>query len=147
MILDWVAVLENRLATTRARLKWARWRRLGMRIGKDVVLPLSTAVDSSFCYLITIGDRCHFERGRLHGSDDGDPGARNPGHLANVLAGGGLNLLPSCRRLETAKLCDVSAHLTSVDPGSLGSPARPAACEAARRPYGTLRRWNFRPAH
>src|SRR5439155_10664965 len=28
MILDWLAGIENRLAMTRARLKWARWQRL-----------------------------------------------------------------------------------------------------------------------
>lgn len=60
MILDWLASVENRVAMARARFKWARWQRLGMQIGKDVVLPLSTSVDSSYCYLITIGDRCHF---------------------------------------------------------------------------------------
>src|SRR3989442_4956924 len=60
MSLDWLATVENRLAMMRARLKWARWQRLGMHIGRDVVLPLSTSVDSSYCYLITIGDRCHF---------------------------------------------------------------------------------------
>src|SRR5260370_26759645 len=60
MTLDWLATVENRLAMTRARLKWARWQRLGMRIGRDFVLPLSTTVDSSYCYLITIGVRCHY---------------------------------------------------------------------------------------
>jgi hypothetical protein len=72
-----------------------------------------------------LGDRCHFQCGRLHGADDGDPRARNPGHLANELAGGCLDLLPSCRRLETTKLGDVSAHVTSVGLGGLERHCHP----------------------
>ena len=32
----------------------------GMTIGKDVFIPLSTWIDVSHCYLISIGDRCRF---------------------------------------------------------------------------------------
>jgi maltose O-acetyltransferase len=33
---------------------------MGMRIGKDVLLPASTFVDVSHCFLISIGDHCGF---------------------------------------------------------------------------------------
>ena len=46
----------------RARLarRWTRLRELGMHIGTDVWLPASTWIDTSHCYLITIGDHCGF---------------------------------------------------------------------------------------
>src|SRR2546425_181050 len=45
MTLDGLAAVENRLAMMRARLKWARWQHLRMRIGRDGVLPLSSAAE------------------------------------------------------------------------------------------------------
>ena len=58
--LDWLAAIEDRVAAVHARLRLKRLQSLGMRIGKDVVLPPSTSLDASHCYLISIGDRCHF---------------------------------------------------------------------------------------
>src|SRR2546428_7246336 len=64
MTLDWLAAVlaavDGRLAVVRARYNTERWQALGMRIGRDVVLPPSTSVDVSHCYLIAIGDRCSF---------------------------------------------------------------------------------------
>jgi maltose O-acetyltransferase len=40
--------------------RWARLKELGMHIGKDVYLPMSTWIDTSHCYLISIGDKCRF---------------------------------------------------------------------------------------
>jgi maltose O-acetyltransferase len=40
--------------------RWAGYRRLGMHLGKDVNIPWSTSIDSSHCFLISIGDNCGF---------------------------------------------------------------------------------------
>jgi maltose O-acetyltransferase len=45
--------------------RWSRLRALGMRIGDDVLLPDSTWIDTSHCYLISIGDHCGFGEGCL----------------------------------------------------------------------------------
>jgi maltose O-acetyltransferase len=133
MILDWLAGIENRLAMTRARLKWARWQRLGMRIGRDVVLPLSTSVDSSYCYLITIGDRCHFGPQCLILAHDGQMDEfLDAGRVGRVVIGEGCRIGARC-----VILCNVeigagsiveagSVVATSLPPGSYcaGSPAR-----------------------
>jgi len=45
----------------RKKVRW--WRMLtslGMQIGKNVNLPLSTWIDTSHCFLISIGDNCGF---------------------------------------------------------------------------------------
>ena len=40
--------------------RWEDLRRRGMHIGKGVNLPMSTWIDVSHCFLITIGDNCGF---------------------------------------------------------------------------------------
>ncbi len=40
--------------------RWENLRRMGMHIGKGVNLPMSTWIDTSHCYLISIGDNCGF---------------------------------------------------------------------------------------
>lgn len=40
--------------------RWARLRALGMHIGQGVNLPASTTIDTSHCFLISIGDWCGF---------------------------------------------------------------------------------------
>ena len=139
MTLDWLAGVETRLATTRARLTWARWQRLGMRIGNDVVLPLSTVVDSSYCYLITIGDRCHFGPQCLILVHDGQMDEfLDAGRVGRVVIGEGCRIGARC-----VILCNVeigagsiveagSVVATSLPPGSYcaGSPAR-VVCSVA----------------
>jgi maltose O-acetyltransferase len=139
MILDWLAAVENRLAMTRARFKWARWQRLGMHIGRDVVLPLSTSVDSSYCYLITIGDRCHFGPQCLILVHDGQMDEfLDAGRVGRVVIGEGCRIGARC-----VILCNVeigagsiveagSVVTTSLPPGSYcaGSPAR-VVCSVA----------------
>jgi maltose O-acetyltransferase len=51
----------------RARLenRWRNLRKLGMHIGENVFLPESTWIDTSHCYLISIGDWCGFGNGCL----------------------------------------------------------------------------------
>src|SRR2546422_9958158 len=97
MTLDGVAAVEDRRATMRARLKWARWQRLGMHIGRDVVLPLSTSVDSSYCYLITIGDRCHFGPQCLILAHDGQMDEfLDAGRVGRVVIGDGCRIGARC---------------------------------------------------
>lgn len=57
--------IRERLELLRLRRRWDRLRRLGMRIGEDVYLPASTWIDTSHCYLISIGDHCGFGDGCL----------------------------------------------------------------------------------
>ena len=40
--------------------RWEELRGKGMHIGEGVFLPMSTWVDASHCFLISIGDRCVF---------------------------------------------------------------------------------------
>lgn len=40
--------------------RWENLRRMGMHIGKGVNLPSSTWIDTSHCFLISIGDNCGF---------------------------------------------------------------------------------------
>jgi len=133
MILHWLAAVENRVAVARARLKWARWRRLGMQIGKDVVLPLSTSVDSSYCYLVTIGERCHFGPQCLILVHDGQMDEfLDAGRVGRVVIGEDCRIGARCVILCNVEIgagCIVEAGsvvATSLPPGSYcaGSPAR-----------------------
>jgi maltose O-acetyltransferase len=40
--------------------RWRNLRNKGMKIGKNVNLPMSTWIDTSHCFLISIGDNCGF---------------------------------------------------------------------------------------
>ena len=51
-----VSGLKSRLESARLERRWARLRAMGMHIGRDVNLPASTWIDTSHCYLISIGD-------------------------------------------------------------------------------------------
>lgn len=48
------------LGEYRVRRRWRRLKEMGMGIGTDVWLPASTWIDTSHCYLISIGDHCGF---------------------------------------------------------------------------------------
>ena len=52
--------LRDRVQRERLRRRWERLKQLGMHIGEDVLLPASTSIDMSHCYLISIGDHCGF---------------------------------------------------------------------------------------
>jgi maltose O-acetyltransferase len=52
--------IGGRLERRRLDRRWGRLRALGMHIGSDVLLPSSTRVDVSHCFLISIGDHCGF---------------------------------------------------------------------------------------
>jgi len=131
MTLDGLAVVENRLAMMRTRLKWARWQRLGMRIGRDVVLPLSTSVDSSCCYLITIGDRCYFGPQCLILAHDGQMDEfLDAGRVGRVVIGEGCRIGARC-----VILCNVEIGAGSiVEAGSVVSTSLPAGSYCAGSP-------------
>ena len=131
MTLDWLAAVENRLAMIQARLKWARWQRLGMHIGRDVVLPLSTSVDSSYCYLITIGDRCHFGPQCLILAHDGQMDEfLDAGRVGRVVIGDGCRIGARC-----VILCNVEIGAGSiVEAGSVVSTSLPAGSYCAGSP-------------
>src|SRR5256712_6355308 len=153
--LDGFAGVENRLAMSRARLTWALWQRLGMRIGRDVRLPLSTSVDSSYCYLITIGDRCHFGPQCLILAHDGQMDEfLDAGRVGRVVIGEGCRIGARC-----VILCNVEIGAGSiVEAGSVvaislpagsycaGSPAR-GVCSAAEYAQKIAQEASGRPRH
>jgi maltose O-acetyltransferase len=59
-LLDIAARGLDHVRTLRTRRRWAKLRALGMKIGRNVLLPDSTWIDTSHCFLIEIGDDCGF---------------------------------------------------------------------------------------
>jgi maltose O-acetyltransferase len=59
-LLGLAAAAKARVDRARLEHRWAKLRELGMHIGADVWLPESTWIDTSHCYLISIGDHCGF---------------------------------------------------------------------------------------
>jgi maltose O-acetyltransferase len=55
-LLDRAAALKATLVAKALVRRWARLRALGMHIGQGVNLPSSTTIDTSHCFLISIGD-------------------------------------------------------------------------------------------
>lgn len=63
-LVDWligrVGRWKNQFDEYRLARRWRTLQAMGMHIGKDVWLPGTTAIDTSHCYLISIGDHCGF---------------------------------------------------------------------------------------
>jgi maltose O-acetyltransferase len=59
-ILDALAPWKARLESARLKRRWDKLRSMGMSIGQGVNLPASTWIDTSHCFLISIGDWCGF---------------------------------------------------------------------------------------
>jgi maltose O-acetyltransferase len=59
-IADIAGSIKRRLEAMRIERRWEMLRRQGMYIGQGVNLPASTAIDTSHCFLIHIGDWCGF---------------------------------------------------------------------------------------
>ena len=59
-ILDQLGRIKNRVDIARKIRWWKRLRGLGMHLGKGINLPSSTWIDTSHCFLISIGDNCGF---------------------------------------------------------------------------------------
>ncbi len=51
---------RDQIGRRRLARRWERLRARGMRIGHNVWLPASTWIDTSYCFLISIGDNCGF---------------------------------------------------------------------------------------
>lgn len=56
---------KHRFDRARLERRWERLQQLGMHIGRNVWLPESTWIDTSHCFLISIGDDCGFGEGCL----------------------------------------------------------------------------------
>jgi maltose O-acetyltransferase len=52
--------LKARVEDARRQRRWRQLQAMGMQIGHDVFLPDSTWIDTSHCFLISIGDHCGF---------------------------------------------------------------------------------------
>ena len=129
--LDWLAAIEDRLVALRERLKLKRLQSLGMRIGKDVVLPGSTSVDVEHCYLITIGDRAHFGPQCLILAHDAQMDEfLDAGRMGRVVIGA------DCRiGARTVILCNVEIGAgTIVEVGSVVATSLPAGSYCAGSP-------------
>src|SRR2546423_6439431 len=59
-ILDLASAAKGRIGRRRLARRWERLQSMGMRIGHNVWLPDSTWIDTSYCFLINIGDDCGF---------------------------------------------------------------------------------------
>jgi maltose O-acetyltransferase len=59
-VLAFAWAVKGRYEERRLRARWARLRSIGMQIGSGVNLPMSTWIDTSHCYLISVGDNCGF---------------------------------------------------------------------------------------
>jgi len=59
-ILDVVGPLKARFDNARLVRRWAKLRAAGLHIGQGVNLPASTWIDTTHCFLISIGDWCGF---------------------------------------------------------------------------------------
>lgn len=59
-LLDVAGAMKGRFDATREQRRWDKLRALGMHIGEDVLLPPSTFVDQSHCFLIRIEDHVGF---------------------------------------------------------------------------------------
>jgi maltose O-acetyltransferase len=57
-LIDMAARAMGHLNALRTRRRWSNLQALGMKIGRNVLLPDSTWIDVSHCFLIEIGDDC-----------------------------------------------------------------------------------------
>lgn len=57
---DLVGNIKRVVEKRREVRRWKKLQDMGMHIGKNVFMPMSTWIDVSHCYLISIGDRCRF---------------------------------------------------------------------------------------
>lgn len=59
-LFDLASRIKGRLEGAALTRRWERLRAAGMHIGQGVNLPPSTTIDTSHCFLISIGDWCGF---------------------------------------------------------------------------------------
>jgi maltose O-acetyltransferase len=133
---DWLAAIDGRLSSIRSRRRWRHLRALGMHVGEGVMLPRSTWIDVAHCYLISIGDRCHFGPQCLILAHDAQMDEfLDAARLGRVVIGEGCRFGARCIILCNVEIgagCIIecgSVVATSLPAGSYcaGSPAR-AVC-------------------
>jgi maltose O-acetyltransferase len=59
-ILSQAAKIRRLIDEKRESRRWKKLQDMGLHLGKDILLPMSTWIDTSHCFLISIGDRCRF---------------------------------------------------------------------------------------
>lgn len=59
-LLGRASMLKRWADARREAHRWRTLREMGMQIGKDVWMPMSTWIDTPHCFLISIGDGCVF---------------------------------------------------------------------------------------
>lgn len=59
-LIGYVSAAKDRMNRQRLARRWRRLQAMGMHIGHNVWLPASTWIDTSYCFLISIGDHCGF---------------------------------------------------------------------------------------
>lgn len=59
-LLNFAGLLKSKIERIRLNRRNENLRNSGMNIGKHVFMPLSTWIDTSHCFLISIGDHCRF---------------------------------------------------------------------------------------
>ena len=59
-ILNQISKIKTKIEIQRKIRRWKNLKQLGMYIGKGVNLPMSTWIDTSHCFLISIADNCGF---------------------------------------------------------------------------------------
>jgi maltose O-acetyltransferase len=59
-LLSQAGKVKWKFETGRKIRRWENLRKMGMQLGKGVNLPMSTWIDTSHCFLISIGDNCGF---------------------------------------------------------------------------------------
>lgn len=129
--LDLVSAVQRRMAGLQARRRWHRLQALGMRIGRNVVLPPSTWVDAAHCYLIEIGDDCHFGPQCLILAHDAQMDEfLDAARLGRVVIGAGCQI-----GARTVILCNVEIGAgTVVESGSVVATSLPARSYCAGSP-------------
>jgi maltose O-acetyltransferase len=70
-LLDFISPWKARFEIARLKRRWEKLRAMGMHIGQGVNLPASTWIDTSHCFLISIGDWCGFGEQCLIMAHDG----------------------------------------------------------------------------
>lgn len=130
-VFDVFAVVEHRVAAIRTQRRWRHLQSLGMHIGKNVVLPRSTWIDVAHCYLISIGDGCHFGPQCLILSHDAQMDEfLDAGRLGRVTIGEGCRIGARC-----VVLCNVEIGAGSiVEVGSVVATSLPADVYCAGSP-------------